>query len=292
MATMNIEDEALLRTELPPSKSVVLNSPVQTLFYRESGALDGIPIVLLHGMGSHGAEFRAQLSGLSDRFRLISWDAPGYGQSEPVASDDPDGDDFVSVLKDFCDSLGLEAFHLVGSSWGSVIASCFAARHPHSVRSLTLLAPNVAFGFLKGAEREAAVQQWLDPARMAGRDPESIARMLTAPGSSDLVIALAAALPAGITPRGFEQAVRMLSNVDTVNTLQGLQLPLLVIAGDSDLVAPIAQHATPIAAAVPGARLVVLTDVGHLVQLEAPTRVNRELEEFVMAQDAGVESGR
>ncbi len=54
------------------------------LSWREAG--DGPPIVFLHGLGGTRLAWEPQLEGLSDHFRCIAWDMPGYGDAAPAAS--------------------------------------------------------------------------------------------------------------------------------------------------------------------------------------------------------------
>ncbi len=56
----------------------------RTLAYREAGS--GAPLVLLHGIGNQSGSWVQQLESLADRFRVIAWDAPGYGGSDPLAA--------------------------------------------------------------------------------------------------------------------------------------------------------------------------------------------------------------
>jgi pimeloyl-ACP methyl ester carboxylesterase len=53
--------------------------------YMEAGRVDLPPVLLLHGIGANSLHWRYQLAGLSDRFRLIAWNAPGYLLSDKSA---------------------------------------------------------------------------------------------------------------------------------------------------------------------------------------------------------------
>jgi len=57
--------------------------------YRESGRKDAPALVLLHGIGSTSAGWRLQYGPLGGHFRVIAWDAPGYGGSKPLAGEAP-----------------------------------------------------------------------------------------------------------------------------------------------------------------------------------------------------------
>lgn len=285
MAQFSAADEQLLHSPLPLLRSVELPLPGRpSLFYREAGPSDGEPLVMLHGLGSSAAEFRGQFAGLKDRFRVIGWNGPGFGGSSPVASQDPGGGDYVEVLGALLDALAIDRVNLVGCSWGTVVASCYAAASPARVKSMVLLSPNTAFGHLTGEDRQAAIAQWLDPNLVLAAEPRSLAGMLGGPDAPDLVISLIGALPESLTEQGYEGAVRMMSNVQTVEVLRGVTVPTLVIAGDQDGLAPVDQHGQPIAAAVPGTEVRLLPGLGHMVNLEAPVLVNQEIARFVAAR--------
>src|SRR5688500_11903141 len=90
-----------------------------TIAYARSGS--GEPLVMLHGIGGNARQFRHQLEGLSDSFDIVAWDAPGYG-----GSDDPPREwtmgDWTEALAAFLAALGIEPAHILGQSWGGVLA--------------------------------------------------------------------------------------------------------------------------------------------------------------------------
>ena len=78
-----------------------------------------------------------QLSGLSDRFRVVAWDAPGAGAS----SDPPDTfttTDYARCLAGFLDTIRVDRAHVVGLSWGGILAQEFYRLYPERLRSLVL----------------------------------------------------------------------------------------------------------------------------------------------------------
>src|SRR3990170_2856200 len=84
-------------------------------------------------------EGRRQLEGLSDRFTLVAWDAPGCGAS----SDPPDTfrmADYADSLAGLIEALGLDRPHVLGLSWGSTLALELYRRRPDIPRSLMLTA--------------------------------------------------------------------------------------------------------------------------------------------------------
>ena len=66
--------------------------------YRESGGKDAPALVLLHGIGSTSAGWRLQYGPLGEHFRVIAWDAPGYGGSQPLPGEAPSAEAYARAL--------------------------------------------------------------------------------------------------------------------------------------------------------------------------------------------------
>jgi 3-oxoadipate enol-lactonase len=75
-------------------------------------------------------------------------------------------------------------------------------------------------------------------------------------------------------PGGFMQAARFVAEAELPPLGAGLAMPLLMVQGEEDRVAPAAANAELLAAALPHARLVMLAGCGHLPEVEFPSRVN------------------
>ena len=120
---------------LPAAKTVDLE--VIEIAYREMG--QGPALMFVHGLGGGSAAWSAQFESFSDRYRVIAWDAPGYGGSADFSMDTPMVRDYVDVLARFLYALGVETVHLVGHSFGGIIIAAYNRRFPGRVLSLTLL---------------------------------------------------------------------------------------------------------------------------------------------------------
>jgi pimeloyl-ACP methyl ester carboxylesterase len=281
MSHLSSADLALLGADLPPSMRIEVQSQRYAtgrgyIELRASGPADAPTVVCLHGIGSSSAGYRAQLAGLAHRFRVIAWNAPGFGASTPLAAFDPRAQDYADVLLSLLDALRCERMAaLVGSSWGSVIAMAFAARHPERLDRLVLSAPNTGRGRLRGPERDAALAHMLE----AGNTPEDasreavLARLLPA-DAPPAVRERVARLRDAVTPVGWAQAVRMLLSVHTPSLVSEILGPIDMLAGARDTLAPIDRHALPLCEAAPWIRLHVFEECAHMLKLEAPTRFN------------------
>src|SRR4029078_7643277 len=100
---------------------------------------EGPPIVMLHGLGGTSNSFQAMVPALAG-FRLVRPDLPGAGPSRMPAQKITVGS-LVEALADAADHLGVGRAHVVGHSFGTLIAQHIAARHPDRGASLTLFGP-------------------------------------------------------------------------------------------------------------------------------------------------------
>ncbi len=247
-------------------------TPHGAVSYREAGA--GPALVLLHGIGSQSGSWVYQLAALGSRFRVLAWDAPGYGESEPLAGEAPAADDYAGSLAALLDGLGVEHAVLVGSSLGALVAGAFAARWPRRATGLVLLNPAGGYGRASAAEREEKLAARLD--RLARLGPRGMAEDLSpgmlSPGASAEARALAAWSTAAIRPAGYTQAARMLANGRLVEDAARYPGPVLVVATTADTITPAAE-CERIARAFPGGRFRLLEGLGHLSYLEAAATV-------------------
>jgi len=244
-----------------------------TVSYREAGL--GPALVLLHGIGSQSGSWVRQLQALAARFRVVAWDAPGYGESDPLPAEAPTADDYAVSLAALLDALGIGPAILVGSSLGALIAGAFAARWPQRVGGLVLLNPAGGYGRADANEREAKLAARLD--RLARLGPRGMAEDLPpgtlSPDASAEARALAAWSTGAIRPEGYTQAARMLANAWLADDAPRYPGPVLVVAATADTVTP-AAGCERIARAFPRGRFRLLEGSGHLSYLDAPATVN------------------
>jgi pimeloyl-ACP methyl ester carboxylesterase len=250
---------------------------------RQAGPVDAVPIVCMHGIGSNAGGYRAQLADLSDTFRVIAWDAPGYGRSDPLPWSEPRPESYADALVGLIEALRLAPTVLVGSSFGAVIAAAFAVRYPGLVRGVVLSAPAAGFARTPAAERKAVLDKRINDMERLGPAELAVQRApaLVAPTSPDNVVQAAVALVAAVNPPGYYQAAHAIDMADTITVAEQIDCPTLVVVGSEDRVTPAATCARPIHAALKHGRLEVVEGIGHLVKLEAPERFNALVRDFV-----------
>lgn len=262
--------------------------PVAAMGRTVSVAVEGSgpPILLLHGIGSSKVAFDRQLPVLSQRYRCIAWDAPGYGDSDdtPEAPGiDGYADAAVAVLRE----VDVRPAHIVGVSWGGVIATRLALRNPDWVRSLTLADSTRGSG--ASPEHAAAMRRRGDELDAAG--PKAFAwqrapRLISGNAPKGLVESVAVAMSRAIRNPGYRWAAEAMAETDHLPWLPTLTVPTLVLVGEHDTVTPL-ETSRELAAAIPGAVLHVLPGAGHLANQERPAAFNARLLAFLDSVEQG-----
>lgn len=252
--------------------------------YRESGRSDAPALVLLHGIGSTSAGWRLQYEPLGRHFRVIAWDAPGYGGSKPLSGESPSVAGYAQSLANLMDSLNLEQAILGTSSWGTPTAVAFARLYPQRVRALILGGPAAGWGAAPKAEREQRAAARIERVKRLGMKQmrEEDAADLVAPGTRAEVIQWITSAE-GLNAEGYAQAARMLAAADVPREIVSVQCPVRVVSGDKDTRTPPETNAKRIAAAAPNATLQMVPDCGHLPHLEHPEVFNAAVLEVLRA---------
>jgi 3-oxoadipate enol-lactonase len=239
-----------------------------------AGAVDTEVVLLLHGLGGSRISWEPQLAGLGKLGPVAAWDLPGYGASPPL-----DRPMTFAALADavvgWMDELGVARAHLVGISFGGMIAQYTAAAHPDRVATLTLLSTSPKFG-LDGTvpdEWRAARLAPLD----AGQEPidfaDAVLGALAGPSITADALAGQRAAMARITAAALRRSIDCLIEHDSRALLSQVRAPTTCLVGSLDTETPPA-YSQAIVDLVPGASLEVVPGAGHLLNVEAPDAVN------------------
>ena len=127
-------------------KTIEIDGQVQA--YREAG--HGQALILLHGISSGSASWVNQLAVLSHHFHVIAWDAPGYGLSENLDTEQPNATNYAQRVLAIMDALAISKSIIIGHSLGALQASAFAHLYPERVE--TLIIANAAQGYQRSDE--------------------------------------------------------------------------------------------------------------------------------------------
>ena len=241
--------------------------------YMEAGRVDLPPVLLLHGIGANSLHWRYQLAGLADRFRLIAWNAPGYLLSDNLRAETPSCRDYADALDDLLAALGIGEFYIVANSFGTRVAHCFAYHRPGRVSRAVFTGTSIPHG-TPPEERARTVEMRARMIERGGYGFGDRATALIGSAASASTLALVQQVLRATNPAGFMQAVRFIAEAEMPLLGAGLTMPLLMVQGEEDRVAPAVTNAELLAAALPHAHLVMLAGCGHLPEVEFPSRVN------------------
>jgi pimeloyl-ACP methyl ester carboxylesterase len=219
---------------------------------------------------------------LSSRYRVIAWDAPGYGASAPVEGNAPTVDDYAARLAALAGALSLDRFLLVGHSLGALIAGRYAARHPGTLRGLVLADPAAGHAGLSAEDRAARLASRLEPFMALGAEKyaEERAGNLLWGGATEDHLSLVRHNMSRLTVEGLSAAARILSLGDLLADAAIFDGPAIVLCGADDKVTP-PDACRPVADAFPGGRpFRLIEQAGHASYIDAPDIFTRHIIDF------------
>lgn len=123
---------------MTPTRFRTVNVDAVNLFYREAGASDAPSVLLLHGFPSSSRMWQPLIDRLSDRYRLIAPDYPGFGHSDAPRAEDfrYTFDNIAEMVEKFIDAVGLQRYSLVVQDYGGPVGMRLALRRPERVDSV------------------------------------------------------------------------------------------------------------------------------------------------------------
>jgi pimeloyl-ACP methyl ester carboxylesterase len=245
---------------------------------------EGPALLLLHAFPLGLFMWEPQIEALAATHRVVRFDARGFGGSAPGAGPltmDRIADDAAALL----DHLKLATATVVGCSMGGYAAFAFVRRHAPRLQRLVLQDTRAG----ADSEEQKAARSLL-AARVLGEGAPAAAEAFlpkllgeTTRREQDLVVAWLRERILAASPRAIADALHGLAGrSDSRPTLAEIRVPTLVLVGEEDELTPPAE-AEAMAAAIRGARLVVVPRAGHLASLEQPEAVNTAISSFLVS---------
>jgi len=283
-AIFNRVSASRAEAKTPPAGKFVQVNGVR-LHYVDRGT--GPVVVLLHGNGVLLQDYEASgvLGLAAEKHRVIAFDRPGFGYSTRPSSTDWTPEAQAKAIADALDLLDVGPAVVVGHSWGTMVALAMALDRPESVAGLVLLS-----GYYFGTARPDVVPfsapaiPLLGPllantlAPITGRllGPAVIkASFAPAPVSENFsAFPLAMTLrPSQVEATGSDTAMMTPSAIRLSRRYGELDLPIIVMAGEGDLITHMDEHAQAFVDAVSTAELRVVPGQGHLLHYAVPDQV-------------------
>ncbi len=248
--------------------------------YLEWGPAGAPPVVCLHGGGQTAYMYEDLGAALRERYHVLAPDLPEHGDSDPTEDFGRIG--LAATLPPLCAHFGLRRVALVGASLGGIVSITLGAAHPELVASITLIdvghrleeaGVRKILAFMSAHESFGSLQEAADeiapylPHRKSVQ-PERLSRNLRQRSDGRWV-----------WKHGYSRRLRAAGDVENGswrNVVDGLETdaaalrcPVLVLRGAaSDVLS--SQGAEEIAALIPGARLAIVANAGHLAAGDNP----------------------
>ncbi len=253
-----------------------------TLHYETQG--QGPAIVFAHGLFWSGRMFDPQVAALSDRYRCITFDFRGQGQT-PATRDGYDMDTLARDAAALIERLSIEPVHFAGLSMGGFIGIRLAARRPELIRSLILLETSA------DAEPPENVPRYgmlLRAARLVGVGPLAGRVMpimfgksfMSDPSRAQERSVWQRRLAANSRSGAIRATKGVIARQSVYDELARLTAPTLIIIGEED-VATTPDHSDRMHAAIAGSRLARIPRAGHTSTIEEPAAVTKAIADFL-----------
>lgn len=223
------------------------------LYYEVYG--EGEPLILLHGNSGSIKDFYQQIPVLSKQYKVIAVDTRGQGKSKDTSRKDFTYKLFADDVKALADELKLDKINIAGWSDGGNTGLEFALKYPDRLNKLVTIGANA---FPEGVENKLIERFTNQMKQLNDMAPEEtlgerrlLKIMLTQPNISK-------------------------------NDLNKIKSPVLVIAGDRDVIKP--DHTDFLSKQIPNAEKKIYTDTTHMVPYEKPDQLNADILNFLGKQ--------
>jgi pimeloyl-ACP methyl ester carboxylesterase len=258
------------------AREAYANLPGVRIWYKDTGGT-GVPVVLMHAATGSSQVWEHQIPAFTAAgYRVIAYDRRGWGRSvvDPAGPQPGTAADDLQALMDY---LRIDRFHVVGTAAGVSVSLDYALSYPQRLRSIV-----VANGAMGGLQDQGYME-------MSGRVRSPLIDALP-PELRELGPSYRAANPEGMRRwielehmsrlTGAAAVAQTTKNPLTFPLLENLKVPMLVIAGGSDLLAP-PPFLRFFTARIKTAESLIIPEAGHSSYWEQPEIFNRAVLEFI-----------
>lgn len=251
----------------------------------------GEPVLFLNGALMTTESWATHVEAFSKRYQLILMDFFGQGQSEMVTSE-YNCELQTAAVRAVIDELGLPRTHIVGVSYGALIALAFVLKYQNRVKSLVLQGIK---SYFDDPYSRALCQGWIEVAKQCDPDKlwDAIVPRAYGPdfynSCTDVLNSRKALFRSVLSARprewylGWEQLVRTFFTFDVRDRLREIHVPALVIGGELDTLVPLKFH-EEVHQGIPGSAYIVVPGTAHCPYIAKPNEFRCIVFGFLEAQ--------
>ncbi len=275
-------------------KTINLSNNVQ-IAYVDEGSENNETILFIHGLGSYLPAWNKNISELSQKYRCIALDLPGYGKSSK-GNHDYSMKFFAGIINEFLIKLDIDNAIYVGHSMGGQISITSALYHPERVSKLILISPAGFETFTEG--QKEWFRDVFTPNLVKLTPVEAIQSNLgfnfyNFPSDAEFMIEDRIAIRSAVDFERYcyaiSKSVQAMVNDPVFDFLPEIQIPVLVLFGENDNLIPnrylnpgftkdIAEKGVN---EIPNAQLELIPKCGHFAQFEKSNIVNNSIDKFI-----------
>ena len=252
----------------------------ENISYLEQG-LSSKAIICLHGIGGDNESFEPQVTGLSGKYRVISWNMPGYKNSKSLEKFS--FENLSLCLNQFLIDLNLEKVILIGQSIGGMLAQEFYFRYPDKVNALVLIATTSAFGGKDEKFKKMFLEKRFKPI-LEGKKMSDLAKSfvpsILSKSASNEVIKKAIRSMESISEETYKKVLACLITFDRYNDFSSIDIPCCLISGSEDNNSP-SKTMMKMSKKLQFSEYHNIENTGHLVNLESPIKTNNIILNFL-----------
>ncbi|WP_345990462.1 alpha/beta fold hydrolase [Sulfurimonas sp. HSL1-2] len=250
--------------------------------YDDLGPIDKPALIFLHGFPLNRSMWKRQMEACREHCRVIAYDLRGHGESE--SGEEPFSIPlFVQDLLSLMDALRIDKAILCALSMGGYVALKAAQEHPERFHALVLCDTQCAADTDEGRAKRLGAIHAIETDGVAPFAEGLLGKLLAEqtfeqqPGTVDAVREMIISTP----PHTLVRSLRAMRERDeTCSKLFQLTLPVLILVGEADRIAP-PEASVYMHNALPHAELVIIEGAGHLSNLENPEAFNSALLRFL-----------
>jgi len=245
----------------------------QGMYYFEylEGEVIGPPVLLLHGVGGTHLSWPPEVRRLKG-VHVYALDLPGHGKSDQQGGLQQI-DAYARQVSDWMAGLGMSPALVIGHSMGGAVALRLAALYPEQVSALGLVSTSARFTVNPALMGDAANSTTFH------RATANIVRWSFAESAPPKLVETALLRMNESRPSVLLGDLQACDRFDACDFLGRIQVPSLVVCGKEDRMTPLRQSQY-LADSIPGARLEIVPDAGHMVMLEQPAVTAQLLRSF------------
>lgn len=244
--------------------------------YVNSKGNGDLSLIFLHFWGGSSRTWQQVTSLLENNFRCITIDFRGWGASDKTDN----GYEIQSLANDVLtvvEQMQLDNYILVGHSMGGKVAQAIAARKPAGLKKMILVAPSPAFATILPVEMVETMENAYTTLDNINATIDHVFRAsdISAPLRQIIIedmqqhsTASRLAWPAGALAE------------DVSEGLEDIDIPVVIIAGEHDIVDPPERLQVEVADVIPGSRMIIMPAVGHLIMVQKPSEIAVLINEF------------